>query len=210
MASCTGSPTLRRPPASARPNWTPRVTCPSWTSRQGMTRLASMTPKTLPKNARDFKRKKLRLEAFIPAGLVLLFDRIANFAKRPNDGFMKKLLFVSLALATSLSAQTQIISPDSITGAALGAIIGGIAGGNCHNGGFSGNNAAIGAGIGLAVGTIAGQVRQNQYASAQPQPAYVAASPAYVVTQPAYVVTATGSPAVYTTQYVTYVTNVYP
>src|SRR5579871_3821284 len=41
-ASSTGSPTLRSSPASALPNCTPRVTLPSWTSRQGMTRLASM------------------------------------------------------------------------------------------------------------------------------------------------------------------------
>src|SRR5205807_9531905 len=37
-----GSPTLRNSPASARPNWTPRVTWPSCTSRHGMTRLASI------------------------------------------------------------------------------------------------------------------------------------------------------------------------
>src|ERR1039458_10247733 len=42
MASSTGSPTLRRPLSSARPNCRPRVTRPLWTSRQGMTRLASM------------------------------------------------------------------------------------------------------------------------------------------------------------------------
>src|ERR1700685_3741741 len=42
MASSTGSPTWRRPFSSARPNCRPRVTRPLWTSRQGMTRLASM------------------------------------------------------------------------------------------------------------------------------------------------------------------------
>src|SRR5271163_4372443 len=42
MASSTGSPTLRRPLSSARPNCWPRVTRPLCTSRQGMTRLASM------------------------------------------------------------------------------------------------------------------------------------------------------------------------
>jgi hypothetical protein len=41
-ASSTGSPTLRSPFSSARPNCRPRVTRPAWTSRQGMTRLASM------------------------------------------------------------------------------------------------------------------------------------------------------------------------
>ena len=36
----TGEPTFRSPPFSATPNWTPRVTWPSWTSRHGMTRFA--------------------------------------------------------------------------------------------------------------------------------------------------------------------------
>ena len=129
-------------------------------------------------------------------------------AKRPNDRFMKKLLFVGLTIGTTLSAQAQLLSPDSLTGAMLGAFIGGVAGSDCHNS-FSGNGAAIGAGVGLVVGTIAGQVRQNQAAEAQPQPAYFAAQPAYVVTQPSLIVTSTGSPPVYTTQYVTFVTNVY-
>src|SRR5271156_5475975 len=61
MASSTGSPTLRRPLSSARPNCRPRVTRPSWTSRQGMTRLASMS---LNLKRREFADKSIDLLRF--------------------------------------------------------------------------------------------------------------------------------------------------
>src|SRR2546430_17299934 len=55
-----GSPTFRNSPASARPNWTPRVTWPSCTSRHGMTRLASIVvvgivPGEIVRNHPEFK-----------------------------------------------------------------------------------------------------------------------------------------------------------
>jgi uncharacterized protein YcfJ len=74
---------------------------------------------------------------------------------------MKKIMLTGLLSAALLSAQAQLFSPDSVTGAALGAFIGGVAGGNCRNGGFSGNHAAIGAGVGLLAGALIGETRRD-------------------------------------------------
>lgn len=75
---------------------------------------------------------------------------------------MKKLIAIWIAGATFLSAQAQLLSPQSVNGALWGGLIGGVIGGDrCH--GFSGNGAAIGAGVGLLAGSLAHNSSRYSY-----------------------------------------------
>ncbi len=75
---------------------------------------------------------------------------------------MKKLIAIWIASATFLSAQAQLLSPQSVNGALWGGLIGGVIGGDRHHG-FSGNGAAIGAGVGLLAGSLAGNSHRYSY-----------------------------------------------
>lgn len=80
---------------------------------------------------------------------------------------MKKTILTLFTGATLISAQAQLFSPESVSGAFLGSLIGGIAGGDNRNG-FSGNGAAIGAGVGLLAGALVGEARRQDYYYSQP------------------------------------------
>jgi uncharacterized protein YcfJ len=75
---------------------------------------------------------------------------------------MKKLIAIWLTSATVLSAQAQLLSPQSVNGALWGGLIGGVIGGDRHHG-FSGNGAAIGAGVGLLAGSLSGNSHRYSY-----------------------------------------------
>ncbi|HEU0040685.1 MAG TPA: hypothetical protein VFR76_15570 [Verrucomicrobiae bacterium] len=73
---------------------------------------------------------------------------------------MKKIVLTLSATALLLSAQAQLFSPESFSGALWGSLIGGVVGGDCRHG-FSGEGAAIGAGAGLLAGAILGETRRQ-------------------------------------------------
>src|SRR5437762_1572332 len=86
---------------------------------------------------------------------------------------MKKIVLTLWATALHFSAQAQLFSPESFSGALWGSLIGGVVGGDCRHG-FSGEGAAIGAAAGLVLGSIAElttQKREQQLAVAQAVPA---------------------------------------
>ena len=80
---------------------------------------------------------------------------------------MKKIVLTLSAAALHFSAQAQLFSPESFSGALWGSLIGGVVGGDCRHG-FSGEGAAIGAGAGLLAGAILGETRRPDYYYAQP------------------------------------------
>ena len=80
---------------------------------------------------------------------------------------MKKIVLTLSAAALHFSAQAQLFSPESFSGALWGSLIGGVVGGDCRHG-FSGEGAAIGAGAGLLAGAILGETRRQNYYYAQP------------------------------------------
>ena len=80
---------------------------------------------------------------------------------------MKKIALTLLASTLLVSAQAQLFSPESFSGALWGSLIGGVVGGDCRHG-FSGEGAAIGAGAGLLAGAILGETRRQDYYYAQP------------------------------------------
>ena len=80
---------------------------------------------------------------------------------------MKKIVLTLSAAALHFSAQAQLFSPESFSGALWGSLIGGVVGGDCRHG-FSGEGAAIGAGAGLLAGAILGETRRQDYYYAQP------------------------------------------
>ena len=80
---------------------------------------------------------------------------------------MKKIVLTLSAAALHFSAQAQLFSPESFSGAFWGSLIGGVVGGDCRHG-FSGEGAAIGAGVGLLAGAILGETRRQNYYYAQP------------------------------------------
>ncbi len=75
---------------------------------------------------------------------------------------MKKLIALCITGATLLTAQAQLLSPQSVNGALWGGLIGGMIGGDRHHG-FSGNGAAIGAGVGLLAGSLSGNSSRYSY-----------------------------------------------
>ncbi len=75
---------------------------------------------------------------------------------------MKKLIALCITGATLLTAQAQLLSPQSVHGALWGGLIGGVIGGDRHHG-FSGNGAAIGAGVGLLAGSLANNSSRYSY-----------------------------------------------
>ena len=80
---------------------------------------------------------------------------------------MKKIALTLLASTLLVSAQAQLFSPESFSGALWGSLIGGVVGGDGRHG-FSGEGAAIGAGAGLLAGAILGEARRQDYYCAQP------------------------------------------
>lgn len=87
---------------------------------------------------------------------------------------MKKLIALCIIGATLLTAQAQLLSPQSINGTLWGGLIGGVIGGDSCNG-FSGNGAAIGAGVGLLAGSLAANSSRYSY-DAEPTSYYPAPS----------------------------------
>ncbi|MDB6063881.1 MAG: hypothetical protein JWR26_89 [Pedosphaera sp.] len=74
---------------------------------------------------------------------------------------MKKLFLAVLAAGALMSAQAQLFTPESTTGAWLGGIVGGVIG---HNSGHhTGEGIAIGAASGLLLGSIAHEVNSDRY-----------------------------------------------
>jgi uncharacterized protein YcfJ len=75
---------------------------------------------------------------------------------------MKKLIALCIIGAAFLTAQAQLLSPQSVHGALWGGLIGGVIGGDRHHG-FSRNGAAIGAGVGLLAGSLANNSSSYSY-----------------------------------------------
>jgi hypothetical protein len=75
---------------------------------------------------------------------------------------MKKLILAVLTAAAVTSAQAQLFSPESTSGALLGGIAGGIIGANT-GGHHTGRGIAIGAASGLVLGSLFSEANRDRY-----------------------------------------------
>jgi hypothetical protein len=102
----------------------------------------------------------LSLFIYNQKGVMVLTNKRTYAASNGGED-MKKLILAGLLLSIWLSAQAQLFSPESTSGALLGGLAGGIIGNN--HGHHTGEGIAIGAASGFLLGSIAHEANRNRY-----------------------------------------------